>query len=68
MYHLEIITLDEMLVYSQDFKDKISMIIEYDKIVNNLNTRNQYHGNQMQLFEGVDYENMHELIKYRIDL
>lgn len=68
MYHLEIITLDEMLVYSQDFTDKIEMMIAYDKIINNLNTRNQYKGDQMQLFEGVDYENMHELTKYRIDL
>ena len=68
MYHLEIISPDEMLLYSRDFTDKIEMMIHYNTIKNNLNTCNQYHGDQMQLFEGVDYENMHELERYRITL
>lgn len=67
MYHLEIISSDEMLLLSKDFKSKIVMMIEYNRIKNNLNTCNQYKGCQMQLFEGVDYENMKEITRYRVD-
>ena len=68
MYHLEIITNNEMLVYSQDFNNKQAMMIAYDTILHNYNTWNKYKGNQLQLFEGQDYENMKELVKYRKDL
>ena len=57
-----------MLVYSQAFNNKPAMMIAYDTILHNYNTWNKYKGNQLQLFEGQDYENMKELVKYRKDL
>ena len=67
MYHLEIINNEEILLLSRDYKSKIQMLIDYKRILHNLNTCNQYKGCQMQLFEGVDYESMQEITRYRVD-
>ena len=68
MHRLEIITPDELLLDGWNFSDFQDLIIKYNTIKNNLNTCNQYHGGTMQVFTGVNYENMHELEKYRITL
>lgn len=68
MYRIEIITPDELLAYGENFNDFYSMIARYKNITHYLNTCNHYKGDTIQVFAGVDYENMNELLKYRKDL
>ena len=66
MYRLEIITPDEMLVDGWDFSDFSELIIKYNRIKKSLINCNMYRGDQMQVFAGVDFENLRELEQYRI--
>ena len=65
MYRIELIDEQENLITSHDYNDKITMMTAYNKIKNGVNIRYKLHGLTMQLFEGTDPENLHELTKYR---
>ena len=67
MYRIELIDDNEFLQASHDYNDKQTCMTAYNKIKNSVNVRYKLHGLTLQVFEGVDCENLHELTKYRVN-
>ncbi len=67
MYRIELINDKEELINSEDYKNKIDMMISYNKIKKHVNIRYKLHGLTMQVFEGQHAENLREITKYRVE-
>ena len=67
MYRIEIIDNNEILKASCNYKDKNDCMIAYNKIKNSVNVRYKLHGLTMQVFQGINENDLQELTKYRVE-
>lgn len=67
MYRIEIIDQNEILKASCNYKEKSDCIIAYNKIKNGVNIRYKLHGLTMQVFQGMNENDLQELTKYRVE-
>ena len=67
MYRIEIVDQNEILITSHDYKEKKDCMIAYHKIKDHANVRYKLHGLIMQVFQGINENDLQELTKYRID-
>lgn len=65
MFRIEIVDKEENLLESEDFREYSEMMIKYNRIMRNLNTRKDLNNTIIMLFEGQDEENLHEITKHR---
>lgn len=68
MFKMELLDKNEFLEDEKIFSSKTEMLIFYNRIINNLNTRHNLKNHIIELFEGQDEENLKEIRKYRIEL
>ena len=67
MYRIEIIDKNEILQASHNYKEKSDCMIAYNKIRNHVNVRYKLHGLTMQVFQGMNENDLQELTKYRVE-
>lgn len=68
MYRIELIDKKENLIDFKNFHIKKEMMEIYNIVLNNFAIRHCYEGLTIQLFEGIDKDNLHELTEYRKEL
>lgn len=67
-YRIELIDKEEKLIDTRNFHTKQEMMIIYNTIIKNFAIRNSYKGLTIELFEGIDEDNLQELTEYKKEL
>lgn len=68
MYRIELIDKNENLIDFKNFHIKKEMMEIYNIVLNNFAIRHCHKGLTIQLFEGIDKDNLQELTEYRKEL